>query len=153
MEQHRIGFSDDVSQQLMDADDIASLSEYQKCVAVIMGDMHILEVYDKHSGALSGFTDLGNVNNLLTEFERSLALDSSHAKSLIVQVHACVDGPWLVHSPPVPIRKVRLYLGDWQSAVSSLLGRSHAAGVVWLHGGSCNSRWCFTKSHVHAYSP
>jgi len=29
-------------------------------------------VYDKHSGSLIGFTDLGNVNNLLMEFERSL---------------------------------------------------------------------------------
>ena len=32
-------------------------------------------MYDKHSGALLGFTDLGNVNNLLMEFEHSLSLD------------------------------------------------------------------------------
>ena len=73
-----IGFSDEVDQQLMEAADISSLSEYQRCVAVIMDEMHIREglVYNKHSGALIGFTDLGNVNNLLLEFERSLALDA-----------------------------------------------------------------------------
>ena len=61
----------------MEAADISSLSEYQRCVAVIMDEMHIREglVYNKHSGALIGFTDLGRVNNLLLEFERSLALD------------------------------------------------------------------------------
>ncbi len=47
-----IGFSDKVDQQLMEAADISSLVEYQKCVAVIMDEMHIREglVYDKHSG-------------------------------------------------------------------------------------------------------
>jgi len=69
-----VGFSDEVDQQLMEAADISSLSEHQKCVAIIMDEMHIREglVYDKHSGSLIGFTDLGNVNNLLMEFERSL---------------------------------------------------------------------------------
>ncbi len=62
----------------MEAADISSLAEYQKCVAVIMDEMHIREglVYDKHSGALLVFTDLGNVNNLLAEFEPSLSSDA-----------------------------------------------------------------------------
>ena len=73
-----VGFSDDVDQQLMEAAEMSSLDEYQKCVVVILDEMYIKEglVYDKHSGALLGFTDLGSVNNLLTEFERSLASDS-----------------------------------------------------------------------------
>ena len=84
-----IGFFDDIDQQLMDAADISSLSGYQRCVAVIMDEMHIREglVYDKHSGALLGFTDLGDVNNLLMEFERSLTSDApteSLSKSMLV---------------------------------------------------------------------
>ena len=84
-----IGFSDEVDQQLMEAADISSLAEYQKCVAVIMDEIHIREglVYDKHSGGLLGFTDLGNMNNLLVEFEQSLASDAptqSLAKTMLV---------------------------------------------------------------------
>ena len=84
-----IGFSDEVDQQLMEAADISSLAEYQKCIAVIMDEMHIREgvVYDKHSGALLGYTDLGNMNNLLMEFEQSLASDAppeSLSKTMLV---------------------------------------------------------------------
>ena len=73
-----IGFSDEVDKQFMEIADISSLSEYQKCVVIILDEMHIKEglVYDKHSGALVGFTDLGNINNLLTDLERSLASGS-----------------------------------------------------------------------------
>ena len=72
-----VGFSDEVDQQLMAAANISSLSEHEKCMSIIMDEMHIREglVYNKHSGALLGFTDLGNMNNLLMEFERSLSLD------------------------------------------------------------------------------
>ena len=63
---------------------ITILTEHQRCVALIMDEMHIREglVYDKHSGALLGFTDLGNVNNLLMHFERSLTSNAPPAKSL-----------------------------------------------------------------------
>lgn len=76
-------FSDEVDQQLMAAANISSLSEHEKCVSIIMDEMHVREglVYDKHSGALLGFTDLGNVNNLLMEFEHSLSLDQ-HTENL-----------------------------------------------------------------------
>ena len=78
-----VGFSDEVDQQLMAAANISSLSEHEKCVSIIMDEMHVREglVYDKHSGALLGFTDLGNVNNLLMEFEHSLSLDQ-HTENL-----------------------------------------------------------------------
>ena len=73
-----IGFSNEVDQQLMEVGDISILKEFQKCVVVILDEMYIKEglVYDKHSGALLGFTDVGSINNFLTEFEQSLASDS-----------------------------------------------------------------------------
>ena len=65
----------------MNAADLPNLKDYQKCVVVIIDEMHIREglVYDKHSGALLGFTDLGTINNLLEKFEKSLEseMDSS----------------------------------------------------------------------------
>ena len=46
-----VGFSDEVDQQLMVAANISSLSEHDKCVSIIMDEMHIREglVYDKQS--------------------------------------------------------------------------------------------------------
>ena len=62
----------------MEVADISTLKEFQKCVVVILDEMYIKEglVYNKYSGALLGFTDLGSINNLLTEFEQSLASES-----------------------------------------------------------------------------
>ena len=70
-----IGFSDEVDKQLMSTADMSNLQEYQKAVAVVIDEMHIREglVYNKHSGALVGFTDLGDVNNILSNFDRSLS--------------------------------------------------------------------------------
>ena len=38
-----VGFSDDVDQQLMEAAEISSLEEYQKCVGIILDEMYIKE--------------------------------------------------------------------------------------------------------------
>ena len=78
-----IGFSDEVDKQLIATAGMSNLQEYQKAVVVVMDEMHIREglVYDKHSGALVGFTDLGDVNNLLTNFDRSLS-EETHGPQL-----------------------------------------------------------------------
>ena len=58
---------------------------YYSCryVGLLMEEVHIKEdlVYDKHSGALVGFTNLGDTNNHLLKFESSLSGDS-HMSSL-----------------------------------------------------------------------
>jgi len=43
---------------------------------LVVDEMHIKHdlVYDKHSGALIGFVDLGNTNNQILEFERDCLL-------------------------------------------------------------------------------
>lgn len=40
-------------------------------VVIFMDEMYVREelVYDKHSGKLTGFIDLGNINNHLSHFE------------------------------------------------------------------------------------
>ena len=72
--QSKLGFSDEVDDQLMEAAKVTSLEEYKKCVIIIIDEMHIKEdlVFDKHTGKLIGFVNLGKVNDLLLQFERSL---------------------------------------------------------------------------------
>ena len=76
------GFSLEVDQQLMTAASIDTLEEWQKCILLLLDEMHIREdlVYEKHSGALIGFTNLGEVNNHLLAFERSVSSDQQSSQ-------------------------------------------------------------------------
>ena len=59
------GFQREVHQQLLEEANLISLPESRKYVSVILDEMKIKEglVYNKHSGNIIGFTDLGDVNN------------------------------------------------------------------------------------------
>ena len=78
------GFSLAVDQQLMTAARIDTLEEWQKCVLLLLDEMHIREdlVYEKHSGALIGFTNLGEINEHLLAFQRSVSTDQSSPEPL-----------------------------------------------------------------------
>ncbi len=64
-----IGFSNQVDQELARVAAITTCTEGQKCVVLLLDEMHIKEdlVYDKHSGALIGFTNLGDINDHLAK--------------------------------------------------------------------------------------
>ena len=64
-----------LDEQLMKAAEIDTLELWQKCVILILDEMSIHEdlVYDKHSGELIGYTNLGDINNHLLAFEKSLS--------------------------------------------------------------------------------
>ena len=51
-----VGFSDDVDKQLMDVSELSKLQDFQRCIALIMDEMHIKEelVFHKNSGHLIG---------------------------------------------------------------------------------------------------
>ena len=73
----KIGFSAEVDQHLVDT---AFLScEMNKYVLLVMDEMHIKHdlVYDKHSGSLIRFVDLGNTNNQILEFEKALSAETT----------------------------------------------------------------------------
>ena len=67
------GFSPEVDCQLMQAAQMDSCEDWQKLVILLLDEMHIKEglVYDKHSGNITGFADLGDINNHLLAFERA----------------------------------------------------------------------------------
>ncbi len=61
------GFSSDVDWQLLQAAKLSMSKSYHALVILLLDEMHIREelVYDKHSGKLVGFVDLGDMNNHL----------------------------------------------------------------------------------------
>ena len=69
-----VGFSSETDEQLMKAAHFGSCPVWQKLVFLLLDEMYIREdlVYNKHSGKLVGFVNLGDLNNHLLEFERSL---------------------------------------------------------------------------------
>ncbi len=60
---------------LVDAAKVNSCPEREKCVILLLDEMHIRQdlMYDKHSGEMIGFCSLGEVNDQLLAFERSLS--------------------------------------------------------------------------------
>ena len=72
------GFSDAVDRMLMNTAKVGSCSEREKCVLLLLDEMHIREdlVFDKHTGNMVGFAHLGEINDHLLQFERSLVDDT-----------------------------------------------------------------------------
>lgn len=70
----RAGFSTDVDRQLMQAANLASCPDWQKLTILLLDEMYIREdlVYDKHSGHMVGFVNIGDINSHLLAFEHSL---------------------------------------------------------------------------------
>ena len=68
------GFSHDVDNHVMSGSEVVESEDWQRHVVLILDEMHIREdlVYDKHIGALIGFTNLGDINHHLQQFQQSL---------------------------------------------------------------------------------
>ncbi len=51
--------------------------EWEKLVVILMDEMYIREdlVYNKHTGQLIGFVNLGDINSNLLYFERQVRMD------------------------------------------------------------------------------
>ena len=97
---------DEADKQLMRVADVAQVEDWQKYV-ILMDEMHIREdlVYDKHTGALLGFTDLGDINSHLNCFEQSLQANM-HWCVCFGQNHARHHSTRTLHKTTVPVRSV-----------------------------------------------
>ena len=73
------GFSEEVDKMLAIAADVDKCPERENYTAILLDEMYIKEdlVYNKHTNALVGFTNLGEINHHLLTFERSLQEDAS----------------------------------------------------------------------------
>ena len=72
------GFSSDTDLQLLDLVKQEKSEDLAKYVTLVIDEMYIKEglLYNKHSGALVGFEDLGDINNLIAEFESQAVCES-----------------------------------------------------------------------------
>jgi len=80
------GFSSEIDRQLYQAAKLDECKEMEKYVILLLDEMHIKEslVYDKHSGELIGYTELGDINTHLTTLERSLTGESPSLASTVM---------------------------------------------------------------------
>ena len=78
------GFSAEVDEQLIEAAKVAKAEEWEKCVVLVMDEKHVKEdlVYDKHSGALIGFVNLGQTNQHLLQFQKAIEGDNTDSEEL-----------------------------------------------------------------------
>ena len=86
-----MGFSIEADRQLLDI--LKQNNDLAKYGIVLFDEMYMKQclVFEKCTGALFGFTDLGEVNNQLDEFEALLKNNSSSlqrplAKTMVVKI-------------------------------------------------------------------
>uniref|UniRef100_A0A1X7VEP6 Transposable element P transposase-like RNase H domain-containing protein n=1 Tax=Amphimedon queenslandica TaxID=400682 RepID=A0A1X7VEP6_AMPQE len=82
------GFSNQLDEQLFLDAKVSSLQEFQKYVGLIGDEMYIKEglVYDKSTGKLVGYCDIGNINNHLLLLEKEyMGNDNSQTKTVLAK--------------------------------------------------------------------
>ena len=69
------GFSPDIIKQLRDDVSFEQLKTYEKHLNLLFDEMKIKSglVYNKPSGTMVGFTELGDINEELNQFERTVS--------------------------------------------------------------------------------
>ena len=84
----RSGFSNDLDLQLINDSCVSSLSPFQKQMCLLGDEMHIKEdlVYIKHTGELTGFCDMGDINEHLLNLEKSYLEDTTTENTLATKI-------------------------------------------------------------------
>ena len=117
------GYSTEEDCQLMRAVGMATCPEWHKLVVLLIDEIHIKEslVFDKHSGKMIGFVNLGEINNHLTLYERSVEKDgtvSSLANSMLVMMVRGLFSPLRFPYVQFPCSKITgelLFQPFWQA--------------------------------------
>ena len=111
----------------MAAANLSTCHEWQKLTVLLLDEMHIREdlVYDKHSGAMVGFTNLGDINSHLLAFEQSVIQDKSEeslAKTMMAMMVRGLFTPLRFAYANFPAEKVTgelLFQPFWEAIISS----------------------------------
>ena len=79
--QSRPGFQLEVNQQLLKEGKLDDLPEHRKYCCLVLDEMKMKEnlVYNKYTGEVIGFTNLGSINNELLSLERECNSNTKHA--------------------------------------------------------------------------
>ena len=78
---HKPGFQPELKKQLLKESQVNELSEQRKYCGIVFDEMKVKEslVYDKFTGSVVGFTNLGEINNDLCALEQECREDREHA--------------------------------------------------------------------------
>ena len=132
-----VGFSSDVDQMLIQASKVESCPERDKYVNILMDEMHIREdlVFDKHTGAMIGYTHLGDINDHLMQFEQSLSHSSTPATPKLAKTMMVFMVRGLFNKLQFPYAQFPCadFSGD-QLYIRALLGKCTATGELWTEG-------------------
>lgn len=117
-----MGFSSDVDNMLMEVAKVRCCPEKEKNVTLLLDEIHVKEdlAYDKHSGAMIRFANLGDINNHLLQFESSLGRQAN--VSSIGKEHDGIHGSWLIQHIAVSICTISPCKPVWRFAVPAILG-------------------------------
>lgn len=82
----RIGIQAEVNNELAEEAKLDTLEEYQKFTCVAFDEVKVKEglVFNKHSGQIIGFVDIGDVNDKTEQLEKSIDKPPALAKSMLV---------------------------------------------------------------------
>jgi len=80
----KIGFSKELDLELYEAVARQQPNHLAKYVGITLDEMHVKEglFFDKHTRSLIGYSDLGEVNNLLSDYEQQLNTSERTPRSL-----------------------------------------------------------------------
>ena len=76
----KLGFSSDVDRMLINAAKVKTCPEREKCVILLLDEMHIREqlIFDKRSGAITGYVNISDIVTHLAEFESQVDVDDDN---------------------------------------------------------------------------
>ena len=139
------GFMDEVDDQLMN-EISPSLPESRRTVALLINEMKIKEglVYNKHSGEIIGFTNLGDVNDELLRIEN----DSGQLPIAKNVLFLMGRGSWDYVQVRVSICTLWNSKCYWRCIISHYLGGYSSIGSQRIKSIVCNSRWCKPKQKI-----
>ena len=82
-----VGYTNKGDQQLMEAANVLTCKEYQRNVIVTIDELYIKEGldYEKHTGALICFANIGGINQHLLQFEKAMTSNSSSEHFLLLE--------------------------------------------------------------------
>lgn len=148
----KAGFQPDLDKELIRQAKLDEIPEYKKFVCLVFDEMKVKEdlVYNKHSGQLIGFMNIGDVNNQLLELEQTCKQSNAAPKLATHMLTFMVRG--LLSELDFPYASFPcLSLGGDQlySIVWGAVRRLEACGMKVLaltsDGASCNRN--FYKLH------
>eukprot|EP00731_Ephydatia_muelleri_P003223 Em0001g3223a len=135
-----VGFSSDVDAMLMDAVKVGSCAEREWCVILMMDEMHI-----KDTGRFIGYTNLGNVTDKLSEFERFVEERHGQTSPPSGKKHNGFHGSGSIHQAPISLCSVSSNVCLWRSIVRTILGGNWTFGKLWVKAILCLYQWLETE--------